>query len=394
MRKVLFVAVLVGTASASAFAVTPSVPLATPPGITFQTTRTGVLYGDMEGKTLYTADAEQGGVSACISDCANVWSPAVAPANAKPMGDWTLATRTDGVKQWALKGKPLYTSAKDGKPGETKGTVEGWRAAVFQPPMPAGLPPDITVHEVAELPGQVLANAEGLTLYAGPLDCTAKCAETWMPVTAPAVAGTSGDFSAVKRKDGMRQWAYKGGALYTYSGDIDDGDMKGRGVDARFQAAALTQYFMPAGIAIHLNPDDLVHPAILTNAAGRALYAREHWAYTQTFHAKNGDRGPASTGREIGTNGCLGECLSQWIPVAAPADAIPSGHWSVMTRNDGSRQWAYMGYALYTFTGDKKPGDTHGNERFDLWETNVVGLPKVAGPTATASVMFWRVAAP
>ena len=49
------------------------------------------------------------------------WPPLAAPADAKPMGNWTVLTREDGSKQWAYKGKPLYTFAKDSKPGETAG---------------------------------------------------------------------------------------------------------------------------------------------------------------------------------------------------------------------------------------------------------------------------------
>jgi predicted lipoprotein with Yx(FWY)xxD motif len=32
-----------------------------------------------------------------------------------------LVTRDDGSKQWAYKGKPVYTYAKDSKPGEATG---------------------------------------------------------------------------------------------------------------------------------------------------------------------------------------------------------------------------------------------------------------------------------
>ena len=44
-----------------------------------------------------------------------------AAADAKASGDWTIVTRDDGSKMWALKGKPLYTFAKDTKPGDTTG---------------------------------------------------------------------------------------------------------------------------------------------------------------------------------------------------------------------------------------------------------------------------------
>ena len=51
--------------------------------------------------------------------------------DAKAAGDWTVVTRDDGSKQWAYKGKPLYTWAKDTKPGDKTGDgVNGtWKTA-------------------------------------------------------------------------------------------------------------------------------------------------------------------------------------------------------------------------------------------------------------------------
>ena len=39
----------------------------------------------------------------------------------KDSGDYSVITRDDGKKQWALKGKPLYYWAKDAKPGDKTG---------------------------------------------------------------------------------------------------------------------------------------------------------------------------------------------------------------------------------------------------------------------------------
>jgi predicted lipoprotein with Yx(FWY)xxD motif len=80
-----------------------------------------VVLADAKGMTLYTSDKDMKGVSMCSGQCAMNWPPLAAVANAKPMGDWTIVTRDDGSKQWAYKGKPLYTFAKDAKPGETTG---------------------------------------------------------------------------------------------------------------------------------------------------------------------------------------------------------------------------------------------------------------------------------
>ena len=37
------------------------------------------------------------------------------------MGDYSTITRDDGSKQWAYKGRPLYTWKKDKKPGDITG---------------------------------------------------------------------------------------------------------------------------------------------------------------------------------------------------------------------------------------------------------------------------------
>ena len=73
------------------------------------------------GMTLYFFDRDTPGKSACNGPCANSWPPFAAGADAKPSADWTVITREDGSKQWAYKGKPLYTWAKDQKPGEKTG---------------------------------------------------------------------------------------------------------------------------------------------------------------------------------------------------------------------------------------------------------------------------------
>jgi predicted lipoprotein with Yx(FWY)xxD motif len=45
----------------------------------------------------------------------------------------------------------------------------------------------------------------------------------------------------------------------------------------------------------------------------------------------------------------------------AAADATGSGEWTVITRDDGSKQWAYKSKPLYTWAKDTKPGDTTGD---------------------------------
>ena len=73
------------------------------------------------GMTLYTFDKDAGGKSTCNGPCAANWPPLMAGGDAASMGDWTVVTRDDGTKQWAYKGKPLYSWSKDAKPGDKTG---------------------------------------------------------------------------------------------------------------------------------------------------------------------------------------------------------------------------------------------------------------------------------
>jgi predicted lipoprotein with Yx(FWY)xxD motif len=73
------------------------------------------------GMTLYTFDKDADGKSACNGPCAANWPPLPAQSGERGSGDYTVITRDDGSKQWAYKGKPLYTWVKDKQPGDVTG---------------------------------------------------------------------------------------------------------------------------------------------------------------------------------------------------------------------------------------------------------------------------------
>jgi predicted lipoprotein with Yx(FWY)xxD motif len=52
-----------------------------------------------------------------------------------------------------------------------------------------------------------------------------------------------------------------------------------------------------------------------------------------------------------GKSNCTGECAEKWIPLyPSNRDAKELGTaWTFVIRDDGSRQWAYKGQAVYTF---------------------------------------------
>jgi predicted lipoprotein with Yx(FWY)xxD motif len=84
-------------------------------------TAKGKALVDINGMTLYVFDRDASGKSNCNGPCAANWPPLVADTDAKASGDFAFITREDGRKQWAYKGKPLYTWSKDKNPGDTNG---------------------------------------------------------------------------------------------------------------------------------------------------------------------------------------------------------------------------------------------------------------------------------
>jgi predicted lipoprotein with Yx(FWY)xxD motif len=68
-----------------------------------------------------------------------------------------------------------------------------------------------------------------------------------------------------------------------------------------------------------------------------------------------------------GKSNCNGACATNWPPLLAGADAKPSGDWTIVTRDDGGKQWAYKGKPLYEFAKDTKPGDVTGDGVNSVW---------------------------
>ena len=72
------------------------------------------------------------------------------------------------------------------------------------------------------------------------------------------------------------------------------------------------------------------------------------------------------------TSVCYGECEAAWPPVVASGE--PSAGEGAMSadlgttkRKDGTEQVTYKGHPLYTFAGDKAPGEANGNESEGTW---------------------------
>ena len=118
--------------------------------------------------------------------------------------------------------------------------------------------------------------------------------------------------------------------------------------------AALAAQFLLAGTALVLAEDygplkvqSTSMGKVLADANGMTLY---------TF-----DKDTA------GKSNCNGECAEYWPPVKATASDKPVGDLTIITRDDGSMQWADDGKPLYTYVKDKAPGDVTGDNVKNVW---------------------------
>lgn len=69
------------------------------------------------------------------------------------------------------------------------------------------------------------------------------------------------------------------------------------------------------------------------------------------------DKDAEGSGKSV----CNGQCATNWPPFKAGATDQSGGDWSVITRDDGSKQWAWLGKPLYYWAKDRKPGDVTGD---------------------------------
>jgi predicted lipoprotein with Yx(FWY)xxD motif len=79
---------------------------------------------------LYVNEKDPPGKSICNPGCSSAWPPLrVSPSEKSPVGDWTIIAREDGSKQWAYKGKPVYTRFHDIDP-DAETAQEGFHLLV------------------------------------------------------------------------------------------------------------------------------------------------------------------------------------------------------------------------------------------------------------------------
>ena len=87
------------------------------------------------------------------------------------------------------------------------------------------------------------------------------------------------------------------------------------------------------------------------------------------------DKDAIGSGKSV----CNGQCATNWPPFMAAATDQPGGDWTIVTRDDGSKQWAWGGQPLYYRAKDQKPGDMTGDGFNKVWRAVRAPPPNMTG---------------
>ena len=96
-----------------------------------------------------------------------------------------------------------------------------------------------------------------------------------------------------------------------------------------------------AAVAVGLKTAKVGGVTVLTNANGFTLYSFAPDSSTKSA--------------------CNGPCAQAWPPVKPATASAVKSPFATIKRSDGATQLTFHGHPLYTFIGDKSPGQAKGN---------------------------------
>ncbi len=304
-----------------------------------RTTNLGEIFTDKAGMSLYTFHDDKPSVSNCNGDCASKWPPLLAKDDAQASGRFSIITRADNSKQWALDKRPLYRWFKDKKAGDTTGEEikSDWYVANVAPVSKVHIP--VTSGGITN-DTTVLTDTARKTLYTFSKDinvegsaCNDACADKWPPLLANTDAtneGANGDYTLVSRDDGTKQWAYKEMPLYRWINDGAIGDATGEGIKNVWfvaQPIPVSKFNTNEGIT-------------LTDTDRHTLYVLDNETTSNLL--------------------CKGGCLTAWPALYADGNTTTRGDYTTFINSENKAQWAYKDQPLYRWKDDNKAGDING----------------------------------
>jgi len=219
--------------------------------------------------------------------------------------------------------------------------------------------------------GTIYTSADGLSLYTfdndslnnsncnGAADNLDSCAGKWPPLLAAEDSLETTMFTFVSRDDGSKQWAYKGMPVYTFFQDSAQGDVTGDGINDIWHLSRP----MPL---ITSNINELA--TYVSNQTSRSVSSTGEVLETVRL-AKDGFTLYTFDKDMVGQSACAGDCLNVWLPLLADEGAMAQAPLSILSLENGNKQWAYKGKALYLFANDSAAGDTKGDGVKDIWHT-------------------------
>jgi predicted lipoprotein with Yx(FWY)xxD motif len=272
--------------------------------------------------------------ASAISQAAPRGAPAREPYLSVPMppGFRVVVSELEGAVFADARGRTLYSwpqhELRNGNAGDPKDrSVCSFRKETVTDGLMSPYPPGLVLPDLATRPS---------------------CAQAWPPVRAAPGAKAVGDWTLIKRDDGIEQWAYKGQALYTSVLDREPGDTYGGSMRSGGEGAGDSPaYRIPVGPP----PDVPPGLAVRTTALGRLLVTVDG-SYS-VYESDQDGRNHSS---------CTGACADSWKPLLAPASARSHGDWTVFERMPGIWQWAFRGQPIYTYALDRSARSQAGSD--------------------------------
>lgn len=358
------------------------------------------------GLSLYTFDNDAIGTSNCdgtpedMSTCAGKWPPLLVGDGAVSDDEMTIITRSNGNKQWAFKGIPLYHWYQDVAQGDINGDGVNnvWHLAR---PTPidtnainklntyVGNETILSATSAASVLTSMRIDKEGFTLYTfdkDPIDdsaCADECINIWPPLLADAGASVNYPLSIITATNGNMQWAFKGKPLYFFKNDNVAGDVNGNEVKDVWHTATQEP-------AIQRTTEN----GRYLSATGKVKTLLPNEGSTTDFSVAAVDKDGFSLyvfdNDSIESSNCEGQCLVNW-PAFVPSDEdIAIGNFTIFERSNGTKQWAHNGMPLYFFIDDIARSEINGEGVNGVWHlvlpsvtTNFIEEANTLGATIT-----------
>jgi len=137
-------------------------PSMVPPQFRVISTLVGRRLLTSENYSVYASSHDKPNKSNCAGACLKDWEPILAPAYAKPRGEFGIIERSPGIRQWTFREQPLYTHIGEPFFKQYGSDEPGWYNVYtqFTPKPPSE---DFTVQ--VSPTGLVLADKAGKTVY-------------------------------------------------------------------------------------------------------------------------------------------------------------------------------------------------------------------------------------